>query len=295
MTTAPPKSHHWHYAVDNKKDPLEAIKRGVPTTIIEAKWRISQPGDGELARKLHPKLGPTSPSVLIAGRIHLTSVGWRRVRLSVKKAIEKRIANGKMWGPFFSFRKFEISLRPSLETADRAVTAGEYEEDLGIKFPYLLLVPQLHAATGLADKQSRIININHQSGGLLCIQRRYRGIVLRPNKRARALAERLNAEFDDTSITAPATWETLCRYQDILKDAKLASTDQYMDMEESVYPLSEANLSSLTSQRLPANRSTLLDWDPLYLKELTRQQKRFHEMFRRNFHWKLYLITENSD
>lgn len=282
-------------------DPLELIKRGIATTTLLAEWREEQPEDERLIRILCPITGPQTPSLQAAGGLHLTTIGWRRVRALVKKDLTENIRRGLAPSALFSFAEYEAALLPLLARVDRACVGMGYEDDLGIKMPYLLLAPQCDSEDETFPLlEHQITTVNHQGAGFNCSYRIFRGIVLRPNVNARRLATHLEHLFDGSSCSAPPTWARLQSYQSALEHHGLTCLVGYEELEESVYPISPVHVQGLAEEKMPADLAELIDWDSVERQHSARLRAqgvpvRRGKFWRAPVAWSLYLVTKNSD
>ena len=277
------------------------MARGVVTTCMLAEWRECSEEDNRLCQILRPKQGPNSPAWSGAGGLHLSTVGWMRVRAWVKERLEEGIRQGKAPATLGSFAEYERELLPLLAAVDRAIVAGGYEEDLGIAFPYLILtLGNNWRGEPYPLKRRSLIRVNHQGGGYCCTQREFQGIVLRPNEGALRLANELHARYDGGSCTAPPSWPTAQEYMMILRSHQLSCDVGYVEMQESVYPIGVEHAQALTDETLPRQLDRLIDWAAHDRAEQARRKAdgepngRRH-IWRSMINWHLYLVTENSD
>lgn len=293
-TSVQPLSYGYVYPPG--EDPLFQQKRGIATTVLHASFREERPDDLRLPRILCPIPGPKSPAVDDGGSIHLTTIGWRRVRAAVKKALLRAIETGDAPATLRSFEQYEACITPLLEMTDRLALGLRYEDDLGIEFPYLVLAPGAgfdHESARL--RRHELVSVNHQGGGYSCTQRTFRGIVLTPNAAARTLAKHLDAQFHSSSFTPFAPWSILALYQRLLGRHGLSCQRDYAEFEESVYPIDAEHAHRLTDLTLPSNLQHLIKKQP---EEGGRPKGRGRKALPRwkpSVAWHLYLVTSNSD
>lgn len=290
----------WDYVVLGGSDPLEFQKRGIATAQTGVRWAAVSAGWTPAGLALRPARGLSTPAVLHEDYVHLTSVGWKRVRAEVKRGLVQSIRNGDAPATLKSFAQYEETIRPYLEEVDRLARGMGYEDDLGIDLPYVMVEPVFSCSPAESpDFKLPIVTVNHQGGGHACSQRTFRGFVLKLNDVGRAVADTIHREFEDHF--GEGTWAELSHYQSILSGLGLSCERNFGALDGSVYPIDPEHVSRLVVDPLPADLADLADWRRVrrhlrnenphlklrYLQSLASLWERVS--------FKAYIVAENID